>query len=39
MAMRTNDNNILDAVTVISEQGFDGMAEALRILLLYPFMG
>lgn len=32
MAMRTNDNNILDAVTVISEQGFDGMAEALRIL-------
>lgn len=32
MAMSVNDSNILEAVTAISERGFDGMGEALRII-------
>ena len=32
MAMVVNNSNIQAAVTAISERGFDGMGEALRIL-------
>lgn len=32
MAMVVNDSNIQEAVTAISERGFDGMGDALRII-------
>ena len=32
MAMLANNNNIQDAVAMISERGFDGMGDAMRII-------
>ena len=32
MAMVVNSSNIQEAITAISEHGFDGMGDALRIL-------
>ena len=33
MACRVNDNNFQGAIELISENGFDGMAEAVSLLV------
>jgi len=33
MAQRVNDNNVQDLIELISEQGFEGMAEAAMMLM------
>ena len=32
MAMLVNNNNMQDAIAMISERGFDGMGDAMRII-------